>query len=445
MRLLKSFLLSSILGISFISPVFSQDDGPRTIPIPEETPLPTPSFTSEPIVEPTVEPIKDNFPDDKVKIENFMKNNLGLENINIQRQVNDLNHTYKITYENRTFLYEIDVFGALFSELKKYINPNSHIEVYPQSNGQIITKLALTFKDYLDFMAKKINEDEFANKIEVYSNPKYSINEKDKFNPLRFHTDVVAAPAYVLDPNTGPLLLFAPYLQTFLDNGFTLNTRYRLPVYNVTNGFDFQKNSLIFAPGFGYSSVDYGLPITNQPLYITARAGHIYEAGAHNGLLSTDLQYMLMDGKFNINLSAAGTVNTLGKTEFSITPFAQYYLGKYDLVFEGGGGKFINGEYGGWGRVTRQFDNVDIGFSIYRGFGAPQSGFRLNFEYNIGIGPRHGIHTGPIRLTYPRFFSGNLVAGTFTSSTLPRYKTEDFIKRLYPEYIKTHLYYWLRY
>ena len=27
----------------------------------------------------------------------------------------------------------------------------------------------------------------------------------------------------------------------------------------------------------------------------------------------------------------------------------------------------------------------------------------------------------------------------------PRYKTEDFVKRLYPEYIKTHLYYWLRY
>lgn len=440
MKFLKSFLISTILGFSFANPVFSEEDGPKTIPIPEEDIIVTP--TPESI---TPEEVIDTFPKDKIKIEDFMKNSLGLENINIQREVNSLSNTYRVTYENRTFLYEIDVFGALFSELKKYIKPNSFIEVYPQSNGQIITKVSLSFKDYLDFISKKMSEEEFATKVDVTPSPQYSVNDKDKFNPLRFHTDIVASPAYLIDPTTGPTLIFAPYLQTFLDNGFTFNARYRLPVYNITNGFDFQKNSLVFAPSFGYTTIDYGIPIPNQPLYITARAGHIYEASAHNALLSTDLQYMLLDGKFNINLSAAGTVNTLGKTELSITPFAQYYLGKYDLVFEAGGGKFINGEYGGWGRVTRQFDNTDIGFSIYRGFGAPQSGFRLNFEYNIAIGPRHGLHAGPIRFTYPRFFAGNLIAGNFTSSTLPRFKTEDFIKRLYPEYIKTHLYYWLRY
>ncbi|MFN8577508.1 MAG: hypothetical protein U0354_11675 [Candidatus Sericytochromatia bacterium] len=377
------------------------------------------------------------------KIKKFMKDELGLENIDIQKEIDGNTNYYKITYENRTFLYEIDVFGALFSYIKKMIPENSFLEVYPQSNGKIISKLSLNFQDYLDFINKKISEDEFSTKVDVTLNPQYKI--PNKYNPLQFHTDLSLNPAYILDATTGPTIVFAPVLQTFLDHGLNINTRYRLPIYNVVNGFDFTKNSSILAPSFGYTNLDYSSPILNLPFYGTARLGHIFENNAHNALLSTDLQYMILGGLVNLNLASAVSVNTLGKTDFSITPYGQFYIGKLDLVFEGGAGKFINGEYGGWGRLTRQFDNVDIGFSVTRGWGTPQSGFKLMFEFNIAIGPRHGLHAMPFRVTYPRFFAGNLVAGQFSGSILPRYKTEDFVKRLYPEYIKTHLYYWLRY
>lgn len=409
MKFIKSFFLSVLISTSLVAPAFSE------------------SIDTE-----------------KEKIQRLMKEGLGLENIDIQKTQEDNISVYKFSYENRTFLYEIDVFGALFSGLKNIIPDNSYIEVYPQSNGQIMTKLTVNFQDYLDYMASKITEDELAQKVEVTQNPQFIPSEK--YNPLRFHTDLVLAPSYILDATNGPSILFSPYINMFLDNGFTLNTRYRVPIYNVTNGFDIAKNTALVPPGFGYTTVDYSSPILNLPLFATARLGHIYENNAHNALLSTDWQYMLFNGLFNINLTSGVSYNfSTGKADFSITPYGQLYLGKYDLVFEGGVGKFYYGEYGGWGRITRQFDNVDIGFSVFRGFGTPQSGFKLSFEYNIAIGPRHGIHTAPIRVTYPRFFSGDLVAGLFSGNIAPRYKAETFVKRLYPEYIKSHLYYWLRY
>lgn len=426
MKFLKSFLLSLTISISLVNPAFSESNSDILLNSTKNI-----SLDSSKEIE---------------KIQNFMKNELALENITIEKKLDGDTSFYTISYENRTFLYEIDVFGALFSYMKTNISENSFIEIYPQSNGKVVSKLSLNFQDYLDFVNKKITEEEFSKKVDVTLNPQDTIIKKEKTNPLMFHTDLVLNPAYLLDAITGPTIIFAPYIQTFLDHGFTFNSKYRLPVYNIINGFDLTKNSTIFQPSFGYTTIDYSSPILNLPLFGTARLGHIYEGSAHNGLLSTDLQYMILGGLFNVNLASAVSLNTsTGKTDFSITPYAQYYIGKYDLVFEGGAGKFINGEYGGWGRVTRQFDNIDIGFSVSRGFGLPQSGFKLSFEYNIAIGPRHGINASPVRVTYPRFFSGNLIAGVSSANSLPRYKTEDFVKRLYPEYIKTHLYYWLRY
>ena len=408
MKFLKSLFLSISLCISLSTPAFSE--------INSET---------------------------KVKIQQLMKETLGLENIDLSQVDGDQSNIYRISYENRTFLHEIHVFGALLSGLKMIIPDNSSIEFYPQSNGKVISKLSLNFQDYLDFVNGKITEDELSKKLEFSLNPQYQLQEK--YNPLMFHTDLVAGAAYILDPNNGPSLLFSPYINTYLDNGFIFNTRYRVPVYNVVNGFDYSKNIGLVPPGFGYTNIDYSSPVLTLPMFATLRLGHIYE-NTNNLLLSTDIQYMLMDGLFNINLASGFNYNVNnGLNDFSITPYAQYYLGKLDLVFEAGAGKFLGGEYGGWGRLTRQFDNVDIGFSLFRGFGAPQSGFRLNIEFNLAIGPEHSIHAAPIRLTYPRFFSGNLVAGQISGSIQPRYKVEDFVKRLYPEYIKTHLYYWLGY
>ena len=67
MKFLKSFLISTILGFSFSNSVFAEEDGPRTIPIPEEEVIVTP--TADPIIP---EPVIDTFPKDKIKIENFM-------------------------------------------------------------------------------------------------------------------------------------------------------------------------------------------------------------------------------------------------------------------------------------------------------------------------------------------------------------------------------------
>lgn len=371
---------------------------------------------------------------------------LGFENIEVSKPEQNVNiiPSYRISYENRTFLHEIKALGALLSGLNGLINLSSSLEIFPQSNGKVISKVSLNYLDYLNFKNKKLTEEEFAKKVDISLNPGYQFSG-ERINPLFLHTDLVIAPSYIIDPINGPSILFSPYLYTYFDKGFYFNTRYSLPVYNVLNGFDYQKNFKLVPPGFTQSNIDYSTPVLSLPVYTTFRLSHFYLSlnQIHNFIASNELQYVIMDGKFNINLASGINFNaTKGSFDFSILPFAQFNLSKLDLVFEGGAGKFLNNYYGGWGRVTRQFDNVDLGFSLYRTFGAPGSGWGMNFEYNLAIGPEHSINASPVRVTYPRFFSGTLIGGSTTGNSVSVYKTQSYIKRLYPEYIKTHLYYW---
>jgi hypothetical protein len=372
---------------------------------------------------------------------------LGLENIEVSKTVEEGNESdplYKISYENRTFLHEIKALGQLLSSLKEIIQLNSSLEIFPQSNGKVISLISLNYQDYQDFKNSEITEEEFAKKVNVILNPGYHFTG-ERANPLLFHTDLALTPSYTINAQDGPIILFSPTLTTYFDNGWNFGTRFRVPVYSIVNGFDYQKNFQLFTPGFNRINIDYSAPVLDLPLYTTFRLAHIYENQEQSNslVLSNELQYFINGGQFNINLSSGINYNLgAGSFDFSVLPSGQFYLGKLDVVLEGGAGKFLNNTYGFWGRITRQFDNVDIGFSLYRTFGSVNSAWRMNFEYNIAIGPEHGIDASVFRVTYPQYFAGLLLAGNGVANQVSVYKTQDFIKRLYPEYLKTHLYYW---
>jgi hypothetical protein len=365
---------------------------------------------------------------------------LGLENIEISKTDNKDFRQYQLSYENRTFLHEIKALGALLLGLKNIIGKDSGLEIFPQSNGQVVASIRLNYGDYLNFRDKGLSEEDFAGKVEVELNPVYKFSGK-RSNSLFLHSDLTVGPSYTLDQVNGPTILLTPSLFTYLDNGWYFNARYRFPVYNVVNGFDFQKNFTLVPPGFGRSGFDYSTGITGLPLYTTFRSAYSSEGPGIS--ISNELQWLIMGGLFNLNLASGINFNmTDRKSDFSLLPYGQFYLGKLDLLFEGGGGKFLDNVYGGWARVTRQFDSVDIGFSAYRTVSASGSAWLMLFEYNIAIGPEHGINASAFRVTYPRFFPGNLAAGSGLNSSVSVYRTQDFIKRLYPEYIKSHFYYW---
>lgn len=366
----------------------------------------------------------------------------GLENIQVKDN-SDSSKKYLISYENRTFLHEINLLGSLLSSLKGQIAEDSNLVFLPKSRGKVISKISLNFQDYLDFIAGKIDEAKFAEKIEITLNPN-SYLETEVINPLFLHSDIVLAPSYILDHTTGPTLFLSPYSNTYFDHGFSFSSRFRVPVYNIENGFDISKNFNLYPPGFISSYVDYSTPILDLPLFTTLRSGFIYNNSAYKAVLLDNLQYLIWGGIGRLNLFTGVNYNLkFGYPDFSITPSVQYYPGIWDLLFEAGGGKFFN-NYGGWGRVTRQFNNVDLGFSIFRFMDPNNKGWGLNFEFNLAIGPEHGIDASLFRFTYPINFSGYLYSGNSYDFSLLGYSNDEFIKRLYPEYIKTHLYYWKR-
>ena len=374
----------------------------------------------------------------------------GFENIQVikSEDKNDLIDSYKITFENRTFLYEIHAIGHLLKKLKPIIKPNSHLEIYPQSEGKIVSRLSFYYQDYLDFINNNLTEEEFSKKVDIYFNPKDPFEKKD--NALFSHSDLTFSGAYIFDQTLGPILLFSPYFTTYLGNGFSFNTRYRTVFYNVENGFDFAKNTKLVEPSFQFTTFDYKTPvIDNIPLYTTFKVGHNYY-GNHSFILGNDTQYLLFDGIMTFNLSSGIVLNLENNnskvsTDFSLTPYGQIYLSKYDLVFEGGGGKFLGDNYGIWGRATRQLNNADVGFSLYKILKTSSTDpntTQFNFEYTIYFGNAESIKASPFRVTSARTFSGNLFAGRGNIGQVSRTTNSIYLKRLFPEYLKSHLYYW---
>jgi len=367
--------------------------------------------------------------------------NLGFENISVNRERNN----YRLSYENRTFLHEMDAIGVLMAKLKSIVSDNAFLQIAIQSNGNQIITLDFSLRDYQDFISGKIDSDQFYQTFTIDDRLE-DLNE-EKTNPLFLHSDLVLSPAYTIGMVDGPTIYFSPYLNTYLDKGFSFTSKYRLPVYNIVNGFDFGKNTQQYPPVFTNSYLDYTARIGSLPLYTMFRTGY-WNNGANNLILSNSTQYQLFGGLLSLNLNTGLDYNlNNGKTDFSILPYSQLYLGSLDLIIEGGGGKLLNNEYSLWGRITRQFVNTDIGFSLYRTFRQSNSSWTMNFEFMLALGPEQSIKAAPVRITYPRFYRGFLLAGTASGIPVPGdfFLQDNFLKRLYPEYIRTHLEIWKKY
>ncbi|GIW23009.1 MAG: hypothetical protein KatS3mg068_2016 [Candidatus Sericytochromatia bacterium] len=361
----------------------------------------------------------------------------GFENVYVKEDKEEI----ILSYENRTFLYEINALGYILSKIP---NTDKKVSFYIQSNGNQILALKLYYKDYIDFINNKITQEEFSSKLEMEQNPKIIINKFE--NNLFLHTDLVISPSYYFFQKEGPTIYFSPYVNILFNNGFSFSSRYSFPIYNIVNSFDLEKNLKQFPATFLYNYFDYSIPIDNLPLWITLRAGHNGNGFSNNLLISNDIKYNLLDGWFNLNLSSGLIYNiNTNKTDFHFTPYGQFYWGNLDLVLESGAGKFLNNDYGFWGRITRQFDFSDIGFSLYRVINQGKGEWRFNFEYNIAIGTEPSPKASNFRIIYPRFHKGFLYAGSGGGNSVSFYSNELFIKRLYPEYIKTHLYFFKKY
>jgi hypothetical protein len=228
-----------------------------------------------------------------------------------------------------------------------------------------------------------------------------------------------------------------------LGNGFDFFTRYALNIYNIENGFDFEKNSKIYSPKFQTANITYFTGIPNIPLYTAFKAGYNYNE-SNDIFISNNSKYNFLDGILSLNLSTGFIKRTNSNVDFfTIAPYIQYYNSTYDVLAEVGGGTFIGNEYGFWGRLHRQFDNADLGFSVYRNWylNVPGNKTLLAFEYRLAIGPEKSITASPLRVTYPRYYSGNIYSGNPIGGEVPISDTTIYMKRLYPDYIKTHLYY----
>ncbi len=349
---------------------------------------------------------------------------------------------YIITYENRSFIHEIHLLGSLLAGLKGNIENDANLEIYPQSRGQKILGIKFNFGDYLSFIDKKLTQEEFAKKIEFTYNTNNILHEKVD-NSLFLHSDLVMGFDVGGSQEYGTTLLFLPVLQTYFGKGFSLSAMYRVPVFSQLFWFDFSKNNVIIPNNILNIYADYAVPVADLPLYTTFRAGTYLKSTYHNLLLGNETRYMFLDGKLNLNFSGNLIYDLKYKNiDFSILPFAQFYAGNLDITFEAGVGKRFNNEYIGWIRFLRQFKRNDISFTIGRLISNQGNSWGLKFEINMSIGPEHYFNPSYFRVTHQTKLIYMYGYGIIYWNPALVFSVENFIKRLYPEYIRTHLYFW---
>lgn len=360
----------------------------------------------------------------------------GFENILIEKN----NNKYTISYENRTFIHELSALSYILKNLKNLINKESILDIYIQSSGQAILNIKLTYSDYLDFIDEKIDEKTFYNKISLNTNPNLNANSKIENNSF-LHTDISLSPSYLIDGTKGPYINLSPAINTFFNNGFDLYLRGVTPVYSLENNFDFAKNFDFIKPQLRNAHITYFNSIKNTNIYTAFRLGEKSNLFNYSLFLSNDTSMNIFDGLLSLNL-ATGVIYHLNdkSTTFSIIPSLNFYYGDWDILAEIGGGKYLGNSYGIFTKLVRQFDFADLGFSVTKTFGE-YNGSMLAFDFKIYLGPEKTNNAAPLRFTLSKPFSGNLFTGNSVALLNPSTDLRDYIKRLYPEYIRTHLYY----
>lgn len=365
--------------------------------------------------------------------------NLGLENLLLDK----VGDQYYVQYENRRYLHEIRAMGKVLSTLAPLLPLDSTLHLYIQSQGVTMTHVAVPMTAYTAFRSGVMGEADFAAQVraEYPAPPHLFPPDQPLANSLLGHSDLMLQPGYIATQAEGPTIMLFPTWDTYLNHGLRFSTGLRFAMWSgdrLPGGFDY---ALLDA-----SRLIGGLPLTN-----TTRLG--YARGRY--FASNELAHQMMDGMFEVRLTTGLLYNTNPEAvlglEGNVFGIGRWRFHPLDFILEVGGGRFLGFGASGpttgeWVRLVRYFGANDFSLAFFRmhtpAAGPDKAAYQFNLEFKLSLGPEEGLRPGVVRATWPPFFAGDLQAGWFIANQVSTNLATNFLKRLYPSYIKTHLWWW---
>ena len=327
----------------------------------------------------------------------------GFENI----QINELNDTLILSYENRIFRHEAEAIAHLIKNIP--IPRKSTLIILPKYLNIPMLQLKLDINDLEQFQLKTISLLDFVNKI-VYRMGTDHYKQKTKLkNASLFKADVFIEPKLSMqlgnyDRPIQALIEMAPTLQIQLGKGLQLNTQFLIPLYNNLRSME----DVSLRSGILNISQNLRLP---DDFFITASAGiFTYDR------LGVDLKTKkyFLNGRLGLSTQMSYTTWTEFTHELNNRYFdkdnyfigrigAEYRYARYDLLIGASYGSFLYQDKGWRFDLYRQFNELIIGFVGIKTADDYNAGFYLSFPLlpmkykklrKIRIRPSHSFNWG---------------------------------------------------
>lgn len=291
-----------------------------------------------------------------------------------------------VTLENSVYRWDVHSLVTALDFIVESIDDPVYIEIVLLEKG--VPGVALTVKSevWKRFRKNEITVAEFSKQLfitEVTSVYWEQIKNQKAVNRHTGKTDLVIYPQLAIE-NTLKAQLYeiqfniAPALQLSLWKGMNFTGQVIFPLYN-----ELGREGDFIRPGQIFVSQEF----------MAGRVSGKVAAGnfsSHRYGFDFSLRTVFPDENWNLNLNAGFTGSShFIEYEWLHTPIntftwsigASYFVPRYNLEFEGGAQQYIYGDTGIYGRCTRWFSEVAVGFYAQWSDVNTNGGFFITFPY----------------------------------------------------------------
>lgn len=328
---------------------------------------------------------------------------VGYENLRLL----EASDSCTVWYENRRHFSQLAAMAEVLAIVAPLATPDATLAVVPLREDQPMLRL-LTRPEAVT-VALKSRTPLAAEVVAAPNAP------SDAFNTTALRTDLAIQPSLRFDQETYAYLARASW-QSGVTRGISMIGRIQAPFYPAF-AFDSPRVALR-ASGWLWPEIPgvFQLGWDKARPHVAGEIGYL----PFGGVLGLKLNGGFVQGQFP---------QLVGKAELRL-PW-------WDLIIGGGGGQWLLGDGGPFVMVSRTFPRSVVEVAAFRTQYGTQ--FRATFGIDLGYDPRPA--PGVLRVLPIGFWQFRYFASAYTAAAPiePEPSVDDFVDRLTPAYVSTHL------
>jgi hypothetical protein len=350
-----------------------------------------------------------------------------------------------VTYENRLYRFEARAIREVLNLVAKEAESSARIVLIPQNRG--VPLVAVSVDSNVRSLAGYGNSGEgnapagIEVTLDVESYWK-KLKNRLRVNSSTMKADIFVHPQFIarfgnIHDFIESQINLAPAVETSAWKGMSLSAQWIFPLQNE----------------LGYEG-DYGRPgclTLNQTVRLPSNtfiSGTLGYFSAHRYGGDLEVKKFWKNGRWAAGVNAGCTAFAAylkhvwyysDRADWTYFLSGQYRFSKLDLTLKATWGKFIYHDKGVRLDVSRQFDEVDVGFFILR-TGEGRNG---GFSFSIPIFPSKRLSPGRVRISPAPYFPWSYWYKGMTDYGL-QYQTQNnvdgFFKKLNPDFVKSQFF-----